>query len=155
MATEKLPFLLFAAVSCYICNSTNKTHSDMGLISNLLGNATEVDLRKINEEFMPILYPGEELEAAYRIFRKKWIFTSTRLIIEDIQGMTGKKREYHSIPYKAITHFLIETAGNFDTDCEMKIWISGTSEPFCQEFSKGIDIKGIQQRLAHHVLTGK
>ena len=127
----------------------------MGLFSNIMGNATQVDLDKIREEFTPILYPGEELDTAFQIFRDKWVFTTSRLIIEDIQGMTGKKREYHSIPYKAITHFLIETAGNFDSDCEMKIWISGTAEPFCQEFSKGIDIKGIQQRLAYHVLTGR
>lgn len=127
----------------------------MGFINNLLGNATEVDLNEINKEFSFILYPGEDIEAAYRIMRDKWVFTTTRLIIEDIQGLTGKKREYHSIPYKAITHFLIETAGTFDTDSEMKIWISGTPEPFAQEFSKGTDIKGIQQRLAFHVLTGK
>ena len=35
-------------------------------------------------------------------------------------------RDYHSIPSKSITHFSIETAGTFDLDAELKIWISGT-----------------------------
>ena len=65
--------------------------------------------------------------------------------MENIQGITGSKREYHSIPYKFITHFTIETAGAFDDDCEMKIWISGIPTPYEREFKRGIDIKGIQQ----------
>ena len=125
----------------------------MGLINNLLGYATEVNLEDIKKEFSFILYPGEEIEAAYRVMRDKWVFTTTRLIIEDIQGLTGKKREYHSIPYKSITHFSIETVGVFDIDSEMKIWIKGSNDPFEQDFSRGVDIKGIQQRLAFHVLT--
>ena len=127
----------------------------MGLLNNLIGNATEVNLSELEKEFSEILYPGERIESAFRIMRDKWIFTTSRLIIEDIQGLTGKKREYHSIPYKSITHFLIETSGTFDSDCEMKIWISGTPEPFTQEFSRGTKIKEIQRMLAYHMLTGK
>ncbi len=50
--------------------------------------------------------------------------------------MTAKKIEYHSIPYKSITHFSIETAGNFDLDAELKIWISGTQLPIEKQFNK-------------------
>jgi hypothetical protein len=54
-----------------------------------------------------------------------YVFTNKRLILIDKQGMTGRKVDYHSIPYRAITQFKIETAGHFDLDAELKIWISG------------------------------
>lgn len=126
----------------------------MGLLNNLLGNATELNKNEITKEFDEILCPGEEIEKAFNIIRDKWVFTTQRLIIEDIQGVTGRKREYHSIPYRSITHFLIETAGSLDSDCEMKIWITGTPEPFEQEFSRGTNIKEIQRTLASHILMG-
>lgn len=124
----------------------------MGFLNHILGNATEVKLCEIQNEFSSILVEGEVLESAFKIFRDKWVFTNKRLIMENIQGITGSKREYHSIPYKFITHFSIETAGAFDDDCEMKIWISGIPTPYEREFKRGIDIKGIQQALASHVL---
>lgn len=70
----------------------------MGFLNHLLGNATEVDLNEIKSEFDTILFDGEELISAYRIFRDKWVFTNKRLIMQDKQGVTGSKREYHSIP---------------------------------------------------------
>ena len=48
------------------------------------------------------------METAFKIFRDKWVFTNKRLIMQNTQGITGAKREYHSIPYKSITHFSIE-----------------------------------------------
>jgi hypothetical protein len=54
-----------------------------------------------------------------------YVFTNKRLILIDKQGITGRKVDYHSIPYRAITQFKIETAGHFDLDAELKIWISG------------------------------
>lgn len=140
----------------YVCaryTAQIKTESTMGLINNLIGNATEVSISDLAKEFEHILFPGERIEDAYRLFRDKWIFTTHRLIIEDIQGITGKKREYHTIPYRSITHFLIETNGTLDTDCVMKIWINGSAEPYIQEFSRKTNIKDIQRKLAFHMLS--
>lgn len=123
----------------------------MGILNNILGNATEVNLNELQKEFTPLLADNEQLECAFRIFRDKWVFTNKRLIMLNVQGITGSKREYHSIPYKSIAHFAIETGGTFDDDCEMKIWISGQSEPFLQEFKKGTDLKSIQKLLAKHI----
>lgn len=123
----------------------------MGFLNSLMGNATEVDIADIKAEFAPILADNEVLENAYRVFRDMWVFTNKRLIMLNVQGITGSKREYHSILYKSITQFLVETAGTLDDDCEMKIWISGTHEPFVQEFSRKVDVKGIQKALANHI----
>ncbi|MBA3419339.1 MAG: PH domain-containing protein [Geodermatophilaceae bacterium] len=65
--------------------------------------------------------------------------------------MTGKKIEYHSVPYKSITHFAVETAGNFDLDAELKIWLSGSSGPIQKQFSKGVDIYEVQALMTHFI----
>lgn len=126
----------------------------MGFLNHLLGNATEVNLEEIRNEFAPILIPGEELETAFRIFRDKWVFTTKRLIMLDVQGVSGSKREYHSIPYKSIEHFSVETAGTLDDDCEMKLWVRGLHEPIKKEFKRDIDVKGLSKVLADHVING-
>ena len=123
----------------------------MGLLSNLMGNASEVDPKELENEFSDILSDQENIEAAFKIFRDKWVFTNKRLIMQDVQGMTGKKKEYHSVPYKSITHFLVETAGSFDSDCEIKIWISGNPKPLEKELKKGIDVIGLQKILASYI----
>ena len=123
----------------------------MGLLSNLMGNASEVDPKELENEFTDILSDQEKIEAAFKIFRDKWVFTNKRLIMQDVQGMTGKKKEYHSVPYKSITHFLVETAGSFDADCEIKIWISGNPKPLEKELKKGIDVIGLQKILASYI----
>lgn len=124
----------------------------MGLLNNLLGNATEVNTESLEQEFAPILCDGEIMESAYQVFRDKWIFTNKRLIMLDVQGVTGSKREYHSIPYSSIVQFSVETAGTLDDDCEMKIWVKGLELPIKKEFGRKIDVKGIQRSLASHLL---
>lgn len=74
------------------------------------------------------------------------------MVLVDKQGVTGKKIEYHSIPYRSITHFSIETAGNFDLDAELKIWISGTQIPIEKQFNKSVNIYELQRALASYVL---
>lgn len=117
----------------------------------IMGNASEVDLNEIKKEFDDILIPGESLERAFVVIRDKWIFTTKRLILQDIQGVTGAKREYLSIPYNKISVFAIETAGKLDDDCEMKIWVKDYG-CIVKEFSRSINIKELQKTLASHIL---
>ena len=125
----------------------------MGLLSGLLGNASEVDIEEIREQMGAIMASNETIHLAYKEIRDMYIFTNKRLILIDKQGMTGRKVEYHSIPYKSITHFAVETAGHFDLDAELKIWISGTPEPTVKELKGGTDVVGIQQTLAEHMFS--
>ena len=101
----------------------------------MLGNAAKIDLAKVQREFSQILADGEVVEHAYQLIRDYFVFTDKRLVLVDKQGMTGSKIEYHSIPYKSITHFSIETGGAFDLDAELKIWISGMTAPVQKQFS--------------------
>lgn len=112
----------------------------MGLFGGILGNASEISRDSVVKDFGKLLWNGEEVLKAYKLIRDTMIFTDKRLIMIDVQGATGKKTEYHSIPYKSITHFSIESAGHFDLDSELKIWISSTAEPIQKQFTKGVDI---------------
>jgi len=124
----------------------------MGLFDNLLGNASEVDVSKLQEEAAAVMAPHERLEKAFKIFRDLYLFTDKRLLLVDKQGMTGSKVEYMSLPYRSITRFCIETAGTFDADSELKIWISGSPEPLTRQFGKGSNILEVQKVLATYVL---
>jgi len=59
--------------------------------------------------------------------------------------------EYHSLPYKSIIHFSIETAGNFDRDSELKLYITG-GLMIEKELKKSIDIRSLQKSLAWYIL---
>ncbi|MDB2386338.1 PH domain-containing protein [Shewanella sp.] len=124
----------------------------MGLFDSLMGNASEVDLEELAQELGPIMADNESLALAYKLIRDMFVFTNKRLILVDKQGVTGKKVSYHSVPYKSITHFEVETAGSFDMDAELKLWISGQKEPLVKELKRGTDVVGIQKTIANFSL---
>jgi hypothetical protein len=124
----------------------------MGLLDGMLGNASKIDAATIQAEFSQILAPGEKVEHAYQLIRDYFVFTDRRFILVDKQGLTGSKVEYHSIPYRSITHFSIETGGTFDLDAELKIWIAGTAAPIQKTFNKKLSIYEVQAVLASYVL---
>jgi len=124
----------------------------VGFLDGLMGNASEVNMAEVQKEFARVLAPNEQIDKAYKLIRDMFIFTNKRLILVDKQGITGKKVEYHSVPYKSITHFSIETAGNFDLDAELKIWISGNAVPLQKQFNKNLNIYDLQSVLAEYVL---
>jgi len=125
----------------------------MGLFSALMGNAGAVDQDSLIKKFGQLLIEGEEIEIGFKLIRDTIIFTSKRLILVDIQGITGGKVEYKSIVYKTISRFSIETAGTFDLDAELKIWISSESAPSVKkQFNKSVNVYEVQKVLASHVL---
>ncbi len=124
----------------------------MGLISSLLGHANEIDVGALAEEFAPILFPGEGIHRAFQVFRDRLVFTTHRLILVDKQGITGSKVEYQSVFYRSITRFAVETPGTFDGDCDLKIWLSGSSEPITKHLKRGVDVISLQQSLAKFCL---
>ncbi len=123
----------------------------MKLLNAVLGNASEVPAAELQTEFARLLMKDECILCGYRLVRDVFMFTGRRLLLIDKQGLTGKKLEYLSIPYKSITKFSIETAGTFDLDAELKIWVAGSPEPVSQKFSKGVDVYKVQTLLAKAV----
>ena len=66
----------------------------------------------------------------------------------DRQGVTGMKTEYHSIPYRAVTRFSVETAGPRISHSELRIWVSSSPTPIQKTFRRGGAIFEVQQALA-------
>jgi hypothetical protein len=125
----------------------------MGLFSALLGNAGTVSQEDLLKDYGKLLIIGEEIELGFKLIRDVFIFTNKRLILVDKQGVTGSKTEYKSISYKSISRFSIETAGTFDLDAELKIWVSSEQLPSIKkQFNKSVNVYDVHNVLATHVL---
>lgn len=124
----------------------------MGLLGGILGNASKIDPDDIAEDFSRLLAPNERIEHAYQLIRDYFVFTDKRLVLVDKQGVTGRKVEYHSLPYRSITHFSVESTGTFDLEAELKIWISGNPTPYQRQFTRSLNIYEVQAVLASYVL---
>ena len=124
----------------------------MGLLNKILGNSSKVSSADLTEKYRQLLLDTEEVELGFKLFRDVFMFTNKRLILIDVQGLTGSKAEYKSLPYRHISRFSLETAGTFDLDAELKIWISSENEPtVCKKFNKSIDVYAVQRFLAGKV----
>lgn len=125
----------------------------MGIFSALMGNAGEVKQEDLLKSYGPLLIDNEKIELGFKLLRDTFIFTNKRLIIVDVQGLTGSKTEYVSIAYKSISKFSVETAGTFDLDAELKVWISSETLPSVKKkFNKSVNVFEVQKVLAYYVL---
>lgn len=96
------------------------------------------------------LVEGEEIVTAYKTVRDIAIFTTKRVVVRDKQGITGKKIETYTIPYKSIHMFSVENAGTFDLTSEVTLWTkSGTIK---LNFKKDFDINLVNSIIAKEVL---
>ena len=126
----------------------------MGLLSGLMGNASQKNVDKVERDLEDILVPGEQVTLAFSLIRDLIVFTEFRLILVDKQGVTGKKTSYKSLPYRSISRFSVETSGHFDLDAELKIWVSSAVEPSeVLQFKSDSSVIEIQQALASAVLN--
>lgn len=96
-------------------------------------NAVEIGTKK--DLYSHVLF-DEEVIYEFNAPRDVFVVTNKKVILIDVQGLTGKKKEVLIIPFSKITAFSTETAGTFDFDLEVKIWASGIG--FVElSFSKG------------------
>ena len=98
------------------------------------------------------LIDGENVIGSYKSVRDGVVFTNKRIITINIQGLTGKKQDYTSIPYNKISTFSLETAGFFDLDAELELHISGVGK-LKFEFTGSTDVKEICKVISQHALT--
>ena len=99
----------------------------------------------------PILVQGEEVISQYHTVRDSVTFTNKRIIALNVQGFTGKKKDYTSLPYSKIQAFSVETAGTFDLDGELEIYFSGLGKVKF-EFSGENNILEIGRLISEKVL---
>ena len=123
----------------------------MGLFSALMGNAGTASLESLQQEYGKLMVEGEAIEIGFKLIRDTFIFSNKRIILVEKQGITGSKVAYTSIPYKSITRFSIESAGTFDLDAELKIWVSSEANPsIVKQFNKSVNVYDVQKIITYH-----
>lgn len=110
-------------------------------------NATAIDPAEVVQAHGHALLANEGLLFAFKTIRDFIVFTNWRVLYIDVQGITGSKKSYLTIPYRSITTFAIETAGTFDLDAEIKISVSGMA-PIEFKIGRDSDVRGLQTLLA-------
>lgn len=99
-----------------------------------------------------LLVPGEVPVAAYKTFRDVAIFTDRRMIMKDAQGITGKKVEMYSLPYKSIDMWSSENAGTLDFNAELELWTRVGKIKI--KLGRGVDVRKLDSLIAHAVFGG-
>ena len=123
-----------------------------GLFGALTGTAGELEQKEGTELFKDVLLEGENVLRAYKFTRDAFAFTEKRLISMDVQGLTGKKVEWHFLPYGSISHFSVESAGMNDWDSELKIYISGNSAPVVtKKLNRKMNMHEVSKAVSYHV----
>jgi len=120
-------------------------------------NASVFKLRKAEDGEIinmvsPMLIENENILASFKGIRDCVIFTDKRIIAVNVQGLTGKKKDFTSLPYTRIQAFSVETAGTFDLDCEMDLYFSGLGKVRF-EFMNGFDIVSFNKIISEYVLS--
>jgi hypothetical protein len=110
-----------------------------------------VDPASLADELQPLLVDGETVQLAFKGIRDSVVFTDKRLIAINVQGLTGKKRDYSSLPLNKVQAWSVETAGTFDLDSELDLWFSGLGRVRL-EFKGSVNIRHISQLVGSHVL---
>ncbi|HEY4745754.1 MAG TPA: PH domain-containing protein [Desulfuromonadaceae bacterium] len=124
----------------------------MGIFSGGDKNANSVENKKLHSTYGQLLADGEIIVMGFALFRDTFLFTNKRLILVEVQGISGKQLEYLSIPYSSIVKFSVQTGGSFELDAELKLWIGNDTMPLEKKFTKDVNIYEVQKVLASHVL---
>tara|TARA_R110000850_G_scaffold104529_2_gene214969 strand:+ start:1470 stop:1841 length:372 start_codon:yes stop_codon:yes gene_type:complete len=118
-------------------------------------SATDVSVESIQNDFAEVLLADETVLSAFRTIRDTVFLTNLRFVKVDVQGLTGKKVDITSVPWKSVTRFSVETAGSFDLDADLKVWVSSAHEPYEVKISKKSDAAAIQRIFAQQILAPK
>ena len=111
-----------------------------------------IKLEKTLDPIKQFLIEGEELFAAFKTVRDQLVFTNKRVIAANVQGMTGSKVDYTSIPYSKIQTFSVETAGTLDLDCEIELFISSVGKVKF-EIKGNFDVVTFNKIISRYVLN--
>ena len=105
----------------------------------------------VMKDISPLLIDGEQVIGVYKGIRDYCLFTDKRVISVNVQGMTGKKKDFTSMPYSKISVFSVETAGVLDMDSELEMYFSGLAKVKF-EFTGRSNIVEIGRIIGHYAL---
>ncbi len=112
---------------------------------------SKVKEKHIPKEIYDLLIDNEEIVGYYSSLRDYVIFTNKRIIACNVQGITGMKKDYTSLPYSKMQAFSIESASTFDMDSELTVVFSGLGK-IVFDFSSNSNVQIINKTIASYVL---
>lgn len=118
--------------------------------SNFL-NLKAIALEEIRQEVFELFINGEQPVAAFKTVRDQVIFTTKRIFVVNVQGITGKKTSFFSYPYSKIQYFGVETAGVLDIDSELIVAFSNGAK-LSFDFRSSVDIRKLNTLISNYVL---
>ena len=114
-------------------------------------NLKSINQNDIRKEIYDLLVRDEQVVAAFKTIRDQVIFTTKRILVVNVQGLTGKKTSYFTYPFSKVQYFGVETAGVWDADSELVLVFSnGGTLSF--DFTSSVDIRKISAIIADFVL---
>ena len=120
--------------------------------SNSTWNLKPIDVSAVRNEVNGLLIDGEAVEMAFQTVRDQLLFTNKRIIAIDIQGITGKRKSYSSMPYSKIQYFSIQTPG-FELVPDSELFLMFTNSFTAKfEFKGNVDIGKIGRMISQYVL---
>ena len=119
--------------------------------SGFFARLKKVDSAEFNSLISDFFIAGEMVIGAYKSVRDGVVFTNKRIIAINVQGLTGKKKDFTSIPYNKITAYSLESSGVFDLDSELQIFISGLGKVEF-EFVGRTDVALICKTMSDYIL---
>ena len=119
-------------------------------------NAEFLKLKPANDStyadfITPMFVDGEQIISTYQAIRDGVVLTNKRIMVINVQGITGKKKDCTSLPYSKIQAYSVETAGHLDLDSELELWFSGLGR-IKLEFVSKANVSEICKLISAHVL---
>ena len=121
---------------------------------NTAGNLSPINMNSIHNEVAGLLVRGEQPVMAFKTIRDQLVFTNKRIISIDVQGITGKRRSFTSMPYSKVQFFSIQTPGFMELVPDSELFLrfaNGFEATF--EFRGNVDIGLIGRIISEYVLV--
>ncbi len=121
---------------------------------NTAWNLTPINLNSVHNEVAGLMVNGERPLMAFKTIRDQLVFTNKRIISIDVQGITGKRRSFTSLPYSKVQFFAIQTPGFMELVPDSELFLhftNGFEATF--EFRGNVDIGQIGRIISEYVLV--
>lgn len=111
-----------------------------------------VDNKTFFDFLSPMFIDGEQIIETFQSIRDGVVFTNKRIFAINVQRLSGKKKDFTSLPYSKIQAFSVETAGVLDLDSELELWFSGLGKVKF-EFVSRANVAAICKNISSFVLN--
>ena len=118
-------------------------------------NLKPINVNEVREEVNGLILEDEQILSAFKTIRDQLVFTNKRIIAIDVQGLTGSRKSYASMPYSKVQFFSIQTPGFIELVPDSELFLmftNGFTAKF--EFKGNVDIGEIGRMISEYVLEG-